>query len=68
MNLVLWTAAGVPAAPGLAPVRVPVTALCRVPLTAGAMITHGRRGESASVLPNLCCPAVAAFVAWGRFA
>jgi hypothetical protein len=34
---------------------------------AGAMITHGRRGESLYVVLNLVYLVLAAFVAWGRF-
>ncbi|GAA0419120.1 hypothetical protein Acor_28770 [Acrocarpospora corrugata] len=56
-----------PAALGVAPVLVPVTAVCWILLMAGAMITHGRRGESAFVVLNLIYLAVAAFIAWGRF-
>ncbi|MFI6456323.1 DoxX family protein [Streptosporangium amethystogenes] len=56
-----------PAALGIVPVVVPVTAVCWILLMTGAMITHGRRGESAFVLLNLIYLAVAAFVAWGRF-
>lgn len=32
----------------------------------GAMITHGRRGESAFVLLNVGYFALAVFIAWGR--
>ncbi|MFI6736897.1 DoxX family protein [Nonomuraea sp. NPDC050451] len=56
-----------PAALDIAPVLVPVTAVCWVLLMVGAMITHGRRGESAFVVLNLIYLAVAAFIAWGRF-
>ncbi|MEO3812240.1 DoxX family protein [Sphaerisporangium sp. B11E5] len=56
-----------PAVLDIAPVLVPVTAGCWILLMAGAMITHGRRGESAFVLLNLIYLAVAAFIAWGRF-
>ncbi len=56
-----------PAALGIAPVLVPVTAVCWILLMVGAMITHGRRGESAFVVLNLIYLAVAAFIAWGRF-
>lgn len=56
-----------PAALGIAPVLVPVTAVCWILLMAGAMITHARRGESAFVLMNVIYLAVAAFIAWGRF-
>jgi hypothetical protein len=56
-----------PAALDVAPVLVPVTAVCWVLLMVGAMITHGRRGESGFVLLNLIYLALAAFIAWGRF-
>ncbi|WP_424536394.1 DoxX family protein [Sphaerisporangium viridialbum] len=56
-----------PAALSIAPVLVPVTAVCWILLMVGAMITHGRRGESAFVVLNLIYLAVAAFIAWGRF-
>ncbi|MFJ9360736.1 DoxX family protein [Streptomyces mirabilis] len=45
----------------------PVTAVCWVLLMAGAMITHGRRGEFPYVVLNLVYLVLAAFVAWGRF-
>ncbi|OEV09441.1 hypothetical protein AN219_30475 [Streptomyces nanshensis] len=66
--LELLAAAGLilPAALDIAPVLVPVTAICWVLLMIGAMITHGRRGESTAVLLNLFYLALAAFVAWGR--
>ncbi|WP_373303875.1 DoxX family protein [Streptomyces cinerochromogenes] len=67
--LELLAAAGLvlPAALGVAPVLVPVTAICWMLLMAGAMITHGRRGEFALVLLNVVYFALAAFVAGGRF-
>ena len=55
------------AALDIAPVLVPVTAVCWVLLMAGAMITHGRRGESGLVALNLAYLALAVFIAWGRF-
>ncbi|MDX3110764.1 DoxX family protein [Nonomuraea angiospora] len=57
----------VPAVLDIAPILVPVTALCWILLMLGAMITHGRRGEAAFVVLNLIYLAVAAFIAWGRF-
>jgi len=68
--LELLAAAGLilPAALDIAPVLVPVTAVCWILLMVGAMITHGRRGESKFVVLNLIYLAVAAFIAWGRFA
>ncbi|MFF3941556.1 DoxX family protein [Streptomyces phaeofaciens] len=56
-----------PAVLGVTPVLVPVTAVCWVLLMAGAMITHGRRGETAFVVLNLVYLTLAALVAWGRF-
>jgi hypothetical protein len=56
-----------PAVLGVAPVMVPVTAVCWVLLMIGAMITHGRRGEAAGVAVNVLYLALAAFIAWGRF-
>ncbi|MEH0575811.1 MULTISPECIES: DoxX family protein [Streptomyces] len=67
--LELLAAAGLvlPAALGVAPFLVPVTAVCWVLLMIGAMITHGRLGEAGLVVLNLVYLAAAAFVAWGRF-
>ncbi|RAY11523.1 DoxX family protein [Actinomadura craniellae] len=67
--LELLAAAGLilPAALGIAPVMVPVTALCWVLLMVGAMITHGRLGQFRLALLNFAYLAVAAFIAWGRF-
>ncbi|NYH77592.1 hypothetical protein FHR84_000906 [Actinopolyspora biskrensis] len=56
-----------PAVVGIAPVVVPVTAVCWVLLMIGAMITHLRRHERTPVAANLLYLAMAAFVAWGRF-
>ncbi|MGH3391857.1 MAG: DoxX family protein [Actinomadura sp.] len=56
-----------PAAVDIAPVLVPVTAVCWVLLMIGAMITHLRRHESVAVVANLVYLAMAVFVAWGRF-
>jgi hypothetical protein len=55
-----------PGALGIAPVLVPVTAVCWALLMVGAAVTHGRRGEAAFVTLNLVYLAPAAFVAWGR--
>ncbi|WP_420034239.1 DoxX family protein [Streptomyces sp. cg28] len=67
--LELLAAAGLilPAALGVAPVLVPVTALCWIALMTGAMITHGRLGEYPLVALNVVYLVLAAFVAWGRF-
>jgi hypothetical protein len=56
-----------PAVVGIAPVMVPVTAVCWVLLMVGAMITHGRLGQFKLVMLNSVYLALAAFVAWGRF-
>ncbi|MDH2425043.1 DoxX family protein [Sphaerisporangium sp. TRM90804] len=67
--LELLAAAGLvlPAALGVAPVLVPVTAVCWVLLMVGAMITHGRRGEFMFVALNVFYLVLAVFIAWGRF-
>ncbi|MFD3586416.1 DoxX family protein [Streptomyces sp. NPDC058683] len=67
--LELLAAAGLvlPAVVGVAPVLVPVTAAAWVLLMTGAMITHGRRGESAFVALNLVYLLLALVVAAGRF-
>ncbi|MEU6814950.1 DoxX family protein [Streptomyces sp. NPDC046860] len=67
--LELFAAVGLvlPALADRAPVMVPVTAACWVLLMIGAMVTHGRRGESGFVALNLAYLALAAFIAWGRF-
>ena len=56
-----------PAVVDVAPVLVPVTAVCWVFLMVGAMVTHGRRGEAKFVVLNLIYLVLAAFIAWGRF-
>ena len=68
--LELLAAAGLilPAVVGVAPVLVPVTAVCWVLLMVGAMITHLRHGGlDKFVALNLTYLALAAFLAWGRF-
>ncbi|WP_433534672.1 DoxX family protein [Micromonospora sp. CA-249363] len=55
-----------PAVLDIAPVLVPVTAICWVLLMVGAMITHLRYQEARFVAVNLVYLALAAFVAWGR--
>jgi hypothetical protein len=56
-----------PAVLDVAPVMVPVTAVCWVLLMVGAMVTHLRRGEVKPVVLNVVYLALAAYVAWGRF-
>ncbi|MFG3620937.1 DoxX family protein [Nocardia sp. NPDC047654] len=55
-----------PAALDIAPVLVPVTAVCWVLLMIGAIITHLREGEAKFIVLNLVYLALAAYVAWGR--
>ncbi|MGY1940137.1 DoxX family protein [Nocardia gipuzkoensis] len=56
-----------PAVLDIAPVMVPVTAVCWILLMVGAMVTHLRDGEAKFVVLNLVYLALAAYVAWGRF-
>jgi len=56
-----------PAVLDVAPVLVPVTATCVALLFTGAAIMRFRRGERATVVPDLVYLALAVFVAWGRF-
>ncbi|WCN79719.1 DoxX family protein [Micromonospora sp. LH3U1] len=55
-----------PAVLDIAPVLVPVTAICWVLLMVGAIITHLRHGEAKFIVLNLAYLALAAVVAWGR--
>lgn len=56
-----------PAALGIAPVLVPLAAAGSALLFIGAVIMRLRRGEKATIIPDLIYLAIAAFVAWGRF-
>ncbi|MEU9827919.1 DoxX family protein [Micromonospora chersina] len=56
-----------PAVTDVAPVLVPVTATCVAFLFAGAATMRLRRGERATIVPDLVYLALAVFVAWGRF-
>ena len=56
-----------PAVLDLVPVMVPVTAVCVALLFVGAAAVRLRRGERATIAPDLVYLAVAVFVAWGRF-
>ncbi len=56
-----------PAVVDVAPVMVPVTAVSWVALMIGAMITHGRLGQTKLVMVNVVYVALAVFVAVGRF-
>jgi hypothetical protein len=56
-----------PAMVDIAPVMVPVTAVCWAVLMVGATITHRRLGQpTLTILTTVYC-ALAVFVAWGRF-
>lgn len=67
--LELLAAAGLilPAVLNIAPVLVPVTATCVALLFIGAVTMRLRRGERATIVPDLVYLAMAIFVAWGRF-
>ncbi|MGW5380985.1 DoxX family protein [Nocardia sp. NPDC003963] len=56
-----------PAVLDIAPVMVPVTAVCWAVLMVGAMITHGRLGQYKLVALNSVYLVLAVFIAWGRF-
>jgi hypothetical protein len=56
-----------PALLDVAPVMVPVTAVCWVALMIGAMITHGRLGQFKLVTVNIVYVVLAVFIAVGRF-
>ncbi|GAB2812345.1 DoxX family protein [Actinocorallia aurea] len=68
--LELLAAAGLilPEALDVAPVMVPVTALCWIALMVGAMVTHGRLGQPRLVLLNSGYLLIAVFIAAGRLA
>lgn len=57
-----------PAALDIAPVMVPVTAICWILLMIGAMITHARLNQPKLVGVNAVYLALAAFIAVGSFA
>jgi DoxX-like family len=67
--LEILAAAGLilPAALNIAPILVPVTATCVALLFAGAATMRLRRGERATIVPDLVYLAMAVFLAWGRF-
>jgi hypothetical protein len=56
-----------PAVIDIAPVMVPVTAVCWALLMIGATITHGRLGQTKLSMLTSSYLALAVFVAWGRF-
>jgi hypothetical protein len=68
-SLEIAAAAGLilPAALDIAPVLVPVTAVGVALLFTGAVIMRLRRGERATIAPDLVYLALALFIAWGRF-
>jgi hypothetical protein len=68
-TLELLAAAGLilPAALDITPILVPVTATCVALLFAGAATMRLRRGEKATIVPDLIYLVLAVFVAWGRF-
>lgn len=56
-----------PALVGVAPILVPIAAVGLIVVMIGAIITHGRRGETPMVIGNVVLLALLAVVAWGRF-
>jgi DoxX-like family len=56
-----------PAVLDIAPILVPVTATCVALLFVGAVTMRLRRGEKATIVPDLIYLALAALLAWGRF-
>src|SRR5262245_10750143 len=68
-TLEILAAAGLilPAVLDIAPMLVPVTATCVALLFVGAATMRLRRGERATIVPDLVYLALAVFVAWGRF-
>lgn len=68
--LEILAAAGLilPAVTDIAPVLVPVTAVCWVLLMIGAIVTHLRLNDpKTTVAANLIYLGLAVFIAWGRF-
>src|SRR5690606_18353593 len=56
-----------PAVLDIAPIMVPVTAVCVALLFTGAVSMRLRRGEKWTAVPDLVYLALAVFLAWGRF-
>lgn len=56
-----------PALTGIAPVLTPLAAVGLAVVMVGAIVTHGRRGETPMIAVNAVLLALALFVAWGRF-
>ncbi|XID90341.1 DoxX family protein [Paenibacillaceae bacterium WGS1546] len=68
--LEILAAAGLilPAVTDIAPVLVPVTAVCWALLMIGAIVTHLRLNDpKTTVAANLIYLGLAVFIAWGRF-
>lgn len=67
--LELLGAAGLtlPAILDIAPILVPITAVCVAALFVGAAAMRLRRGEKVTIIGDLVYLAMAVFVAWGRF-
>lgn len=51
---------------GIAPIVVPIAAICVGLTMVGAFVTHLRRGETSKLAMPIILVLVAAFVAWGR--
>ena len=68
-TLEILAAAGLilPAALDIAPILVPVAAVCVAVLFAGAATMRLRRGERGTIMPDLVYLAMAVLVALGRF-
>lgn len=68
-TLELLIAAGLilPAALDIAPVLVPLAATGAALLFVGAVTMRLRRGERATIVPDVVYLGLAVFVAWGRF-
>ncbi|HSK50367.1 MAG TPA: DoxX family protein [Solirubrobacterales bacterium] len=68
-TLELLVAAGLilPAVLDIAPVLVPLAATGAAMLFVGAVTMRLRRGERATIVPDLVYLGLAVFVAWGRF-
>jgi hypothetical protein len=67
LELLAATGLILPAVLDIAPVLVPITAVCVALLFAGATTMRLRRGERATIGADLVYLALAVFVAWGRF-
>lgn len=57
----------VPGLLGVAPVLVPIAAVCVGVTMVGAVVVHARRSEWDKVLMPIALLVLAALVAWGRF-